>query len=71
MFDLEIADVFELPDAFLTDYDLKPIRPGQRIRQLRTPAIESVGVDLQPFEVLVFEATQVADGRTYDADAYR
>jgi hypothetical protein len=70
-YDLELARDFELPDSHLTDYRLKSPRPGQRIGELNAAAVEPVRINLRPFEVLVFQATAVAEANLYDADVYR
>ncbi|NQT40495.1 MAG: enterotoxin [Planctomycetes bacterium] len=70
-YDLELARALELPDPHLTDYQLKSPRPSQRIDSLRAAAIKPLRIELQPFEVLVFEATAVSDAATYDGKAYR
>ena len=70
-YDLELVRDFDLTDPHLTDYELKAVRPGQRIGSLRAAAIEPQRVALQPFEVLVFEATPIPGAKTYDAKAYR
>jgi len=69
--ELELVRDFELTDGHYTDYQLKAVRTNQRIASLRLAAIESVCVELQPFEVLVFEAKPVPDGKTYDVKEYR
>jgi hypothetical protein len=68
---LELAHDLELPDEHLTDYALKPSRTNQRLGTLRAVSVEPLGIELQAFEVLVFEATAAAPGRKYDAKAYR
>lgn len=70
-YQLELAQDLELLDSDLTDYLLKSARSGQRISSLRAKAIEPLRIELQPFEVLVFEATAVDGAPTYDAKAYR
>jgi hypothetical protein len=70
-YNLEPARDFELPDAHLTDYQLKAVRPKQRVGSLKAVAIEPLRVELQPFEVLVFEATTVPGAKIYDGAAYR
>ncbi len=59
-YDLNLARDFELPREYLTDYQLESPRPGQRIGSLRMGANEQKRIELEPFEVLVFEATPVA-----------
>jgi hypothetical protein len=68
---LELAHDLELPDEHLTDYTLNPSRTNQRLGTLRAVSVEPLDIQLQPFEVLVFEATAVPSGRKYDAKAYR
>ena len=70
-YELELARDLELPDQHLTDYRLKSPRPDQRIGSLRVASVEPLRIELQPFEVLVFEATAVAGAERYDAEAYR
>ncbi len=70
-YSLELARDFELPDAHLTDYRLKAARSGQRVESLQVSAVEPKRVELQPFEVLVFEATPADGAKTHDAAAYR
>ncbi len=70
-YELELAHDLELADPHLTDYLLRSVRLGQRLDSLRAVAIEPLRIDLQPFEVLVFEATAVPGAQTYDAKAYR
>jgi len=69
--ELELARDLELPDQHLTDYRLKSPRPAQRIGSLRAASVESLRIELEPFEVLVFETVAVAGARKYDAEAYR
>ncbi len=70
-YELDLARALELPDAHLTDYLLKSPRPSQRIDDLRAVAIKRLRIELQPFEVLVFEATAIEGAATYDGKAYR
>ncbi len=70
-YELELARDLDLTDPHLSDYRLDAVRPGQRIRSLRAAAVEPLRVELQPFEVLVFEVTKVAGAKTYDAEVYR
>jgi len=69
--ELELARDLGLPDEHLTDYRLTSPRPAQRIGSLRAVSVESLRIELQPFEVLVFETGAVAGARKYDAQAYR
>lgn len=70
-YELELARDLELPDPHLTDYLLESPRPGQRLGRLRAAAVEPLPIELQPFEVLIYEAAAVPGGKTYDAQAYR
>ncbi len=70
-YELELARDLELPDSHLTDYRLTSPRPSQRIGELIAAAVEPVGIDLEPFEVLVFQATAIAEANKYNAKAYR
>ncbi len=70
-FDLELARDLELLDRYLTDYTLTSPRPKQRIDGIRCSAIESHRIELEPFEVLVFEAAAVPDAPIHDAGGYR
>jgi hypothetical protein len=68
---LELGQALELPDRYLTDYQLQPSRPGQRIGSIRASAVEAVPLEIQGFEVLVFEATAVPGAKVHDAAVYR
>jgi len=70
-FELELARDLQLPDTHLTDYRLTSPRAGQRINSLQAVSIEPQHIELEPFEVLVFEAAAVEGGKEYDAAAYR
>ena len=70
-FELELARDLELPDRHLTDYLLKPVRPEQRPGVLRAESVTPLPLELQPFEVLVFEIIPVAGTELHDAEAYR
>ncbi len=70
-FELELARDLELPDQYLTDYQLNSPRPDQRIGQLSAVSIKPLRVELEPFEVLVFEATTVLDAKKHVPAAYR
>jgi hypothetical protein len=54
---LVLARDLELPEQHLTDFRLTSPRPAQRIGQLVAAAGKPSRIDLQPFEVLVFDAT--------------
>jgi hypothetical protein len=71
VFDLELAADLELPDQFLTDYRLTSPRAEQRIGSLEAMSIEPLRIELEPFEVLVFEAAVVSGAEKYDGKAYR
>jgi len=58
-YELELARDLELPDEYLTDYRLDSPRPKQRIRSLRAAAVERLSLELEPFEVLLFEARPI------------
>ena len=70
-YDLELARDLELPDKHLTDCLLKSPRPAQRIATLRAAAVEPRRIELEPFEVLIFETAAMPGAKTYDAKAYR
>jgi len=70
-YELELARDLELPDQHLTDYELSSPRPAQRIASLRAVSVEPLHIELQPFEVLVFETTAIPDAKRHDAAAYR
>ncbi len=70
-FELELARDLELPDRHLTDYRLEPVRAKQRLGVLRTESVTPLPLELQPFEVLVFEVVPIAGAELHDADAYR
>ena len=70
-FELELGRDLELPDANLTDYRLSSPRPKQRIGSLRASSIEPLAVELQPFEVLVFETVAIPGSKKYDGKTYR
>jgi hypothetical protein len=71
IYELKLARDLELPDQHLTDYRLKTPRPGQRIDSLSAVSVEPLRIELQPFEVLVFEVTAVLGAGLHDAHAYR
>jgi hypothetical protein len=70
-YELEPARELELPDAYLTDYRLRSPRPKQRLGELRAAAVTPLPITLEPFEVLVYEATAVHGAKTYPAALYR
>jgi hypothetical protein len=71
IYEMELGRDLELPDSFLTDYRLVSPRSGQRIDQLDAVSVESHRVELEPFEVLVFDVVAKVEGQKYDAKTYR
>jgi hypothetical protein len=53
---LDIEKVFELPAGATRAYDLRAAYPDQRVGQLHAVAGTRLTLDLEPFEVLVFDA---------------
>lgn len=70
-FGLELARDLELPDKHLTDYRLQPLRSKLNPTQLRAQSTKPIQIRLQPFEVLVCEASPIEGAGTYNAEAYR
>jgi hypothetical protein len=70
-YELELARDLELPSPHLTDYVLSSPRPAQRIDSLRAASVEPLRIELEPFEVLVFETAVVPGATKYGAEAYR
>ncbi len=56
---LEAGEVFELPAAAAADHDLRSPYKDQRLASLRLSRGRPVEVELEPFEVLVFDAKPV------------
>ena len=52
---LDAQSVFELPDGAPREFSLKTGYPDQRVKSLDLSAGKAVTVELQPFEVLVFD----------------
>ena len=53
---LDAQSVFELPDGAPRELSLKAGYPDQRLKSLDLDAGKTVTVELQPFEVLVFNS---------------
>ncbi|OVE81435.1 hypothetical protein BVY04_03355 [bacterium M21] len=56
-FQLDVANVFELPQGAVLNYKLLSPYKDQRIPKLQAKAGTPVSVELKPFEVLVFDAS--------------
>jgi hypothetical protein len=54
---IDIGKAFELPEGAATSYTLTRAYGDQRIKTLKVTAGSPVSIELQPFEVLVFDAT--------------
>ena len=58
-FEIKLRQLFELPDHGNVNYRLHSPYSDQGIRDLYLPANRSVTIDLEPFDVFVFEALPV------------
>ena len=60
-FELDVGAAFELPEGAARAYVLQSPYADQRVQTLAAAVGRPVSVELQPFEVLVFDATPDAD----------
>ncbi|MDC0936336.1 hypothetical protein OAS39_08605, partial [Pirellulales bacterium] len=60
-FDLELAQNLELPKEYAKDCTLTSPKRGQRIPELRCSPLEPTRIELEPYEVLIFDAAPVTN----------
>ncbi len=70
-YSLDLVRDLQLPDDHFLDYELKAAFEKQRLDHIARPLVEPLELNLQPFEVLVFDVVPANGAKRYNAEKYR